>query len=340
MNNNYTQAPHKGTSVLPDNSVPLSRPPVYKRVAAFVLALGMLLLAVTSTTFADDEMVTRFTFGGGAERVQSENIVLRGGMGQPIAAIAQSESGNSQICTGFECGQGALAANTPEDDPSASPTPTPTATEPSNSPTPTPTATEPPSGSSDDVVINEVYYHGDADGDWIELKNIGSSTVDVSQWYWCAKFSYHQLGDNPTLLQGDLSMEPGEIVVLKAWTDLDADGTGSDLGLFKDDPSQANGRPSFDDPNFMVDFVQWGTPEDVGRPDVAVAKGIWAQTSTNPIQYDFVPKALDSQSLALTSSNNGSASVDFANGNPTQGANNPPVTGSTNETVYLPFINQ
>ena len=136
-------------------------------------------------------------------------------------------------------------------------------------------------------------------------------------------------------------LQPGEIVVLRAWTDLDANGTGSDLAIYKNDPSKPEGRPDFNDPDFMVDFVQWGTAEDVGRPDVAVAKGIWAQTSDDPIRYDYVPRASSGESLSLRSSNRGSASADFANQAPTQGKSNVDLpSGSQSRTVFLPFTSQ
>lgn len=168
----------------------------------------------------------------------------------------------------------------------------------SATPTPTPTATS-PYGSNSDVVIHEVYYRGDANSDWIELKTIGSGNVDIREWYFCALFSYKQLLDNMTILQGDLNLAPSEIVVLRSWTDLDPNGTGSDLAIYQNDNTKPEGRPAFDDPSKMIDFVQWGTPDDVGRPDVAVAKGIWAKTSENPSQYDFIQSAPEGQSLSL-----------------------------------------
>lgn len=324
----------------------------HKRVA-MVLAIGTLLFVAVSTAYADNEVIPRFTFGGGAERVASEGFVMRGGMGQPIASVARSESG-SQVCTGFECGLGAAPADTPTpapdpsetptSDPSETPTSDPSETptsEPSETPTPDAPTPEPPQpGSSNDIVISEVYYQGNADSDWIELKNIGDGTVDISEWHFCALFSYKKLGDDMTVLQGDLSLEPGEVIVLKAWTDLDANGTGSDLAIYKNDESKPEGRPDFNDPNYMVDFVQWGTAEDVGRPDVAVAKGIWAQTSNDPVLYDYVQRAASGEAIALKSSNRGSASADFANQAPTQGTSNveAPPSGTFSDHLFLPIM--
>ncbi len=180
------------------------------------------------------------------------------------------------------------------------------------------TAREPTVPSADtDIVINEVYYLGNsAAEDWIELKNVGSETIDVSSWVFCARFSYSfQTLAGLTLLDGnDLILGPGEIITLQAWTNLD--NTSSDLGLYI--------STSFTSPSAMVDFVQWGTADDVGRSDVAAAKGIWTETTSN--QYDFVDTAGTDQSMAYDGSNGGGGlltlSSDFSNGTPTRGAEN------------------
>ena len=148
------------------------------------------------------------------------------------------------------------------------------------------------------------------------------------------------LSINMTALKGDLTLGPGEYVVLQSWTDLDIDGSGSDLAIYRNDVNNPDGRPAFDSADYMVDFVQWGTDEDVGRPDVATAKGIWAQTSSDPARYDYVQRAPDGQSLALISSNRGSASVDFANRAPTQGTSNSSGPSSSTKSIYLPFVSR
>jgi uncharacterized repeat protein (TIGR01451 family) len=74
----------------------------------------------------------------------------------------------------------------------------------------------------------------------------------------------------------------------------------------------------------MVDYVQWGTPINTGRANVAAAKGIWQETS--PGQYDFAPTAGPGESLAFGGTNSGpgllTLSTDLANGAPTQGQEN------------------
>lgn len=165
-----------------------------------------------------------------------------------------------------------------------------------------------------DIVINEVYYLGNsASNDWIEIKNTGSSTIDVGDWWLCARFSYGRLS-SMTVLSGDLNLGPGEIAVVQSWTNLD--NTASDLGLYT--------TSSFASPSAMIDFVQWGTSADVGRPDVAGAKGVWSETS--PGVYDFVATASAELAAAYDGENSGGGlltlSADFANVAPTQGGEN------------------
>lgn len=224
-------------------------------------------------------------------------------------------------------------STTPEGTPSSTTTPSASTTPSTPTSTPTPSATPGP-GVPEDIVISEMYYTGDANGDWIELKNSGSGRVDVSSWQLCAIFSYKALSEmeiiDPTSGQtraasaADLILDPGEYLVLRSWMDL---GNASDMALYT--------APDFGSPSALVDFVQWGTPEDVGRADVAAAKGIWPQSTPGP--YDFVPTAAAGESLALVSSNAGTAASDFRNGPPTQGRSNTS-SGSTKMSVYLPLV--
>ena len=121
-------------------------------------------------------------------------------------------------------------------------------------------------------MISEIYYTSDANGDWIELRNSGNGQVDVSNWQFCATFSYKALSEmtiiEPTTGQAraasaaDLILDPGEHLVLRSWMDL---SSASDLAIYM--------APDFANASALVDFVQWGTGEDVGRADVAAAKG-------------------------------------------------------------------
>lgn len=129
------------------------------------------------------------------------------------------------------------------------------------------------------------------------------------------------------ILQGDLLLEPGEIVVFRSWTDLQNE---SDLGVYID-------GSDFESAEKMVDFIQWGTPKDVGRSDVAASKQIWPEIS--PGVYDFIQPASGGHSIALRSSNGGTAASDFGNGEPTQGTANPTsVPSESGIKIFLPTV--
>jgi len=167
------------------------------------------------------------------------------------------------------------------------------------------------------IAINEVYYLGNIGEDWVELVNRGTEAVDISGWRWCARFSYPTivLGDIISGTgNGDLLIEPGEIIALSI--DLDLNDTSSDIGLYTQSPFGTVGN--------MVDFVQWGTAVDVGRSDVARDKGIWLELEQDV--YDFLPTATNAQTLSWCGheSDGGflTTSMNLSNDDPTQGAAN------------------
>ena len=126
------------------------------------------------------------------------------------------------------------------------------------------------------VVINEVQYVGT---DQIELKNTGSSMVDVSNWWLCYRFVYRQLSAANITVTGNTLMQPGDIITISG-TGLSLDNVSSDLGIYN--------SSSFGSSTAMQDFVQWGAG-GIGREPVAVAKGIWTAG-------DFVPTVSGSNS--------------------------------------------
>ena len=71
---------------------------------------------------------------------------------------------------------------------------------------------------------------------------------------------------------GDLAMPPGSFLVVSG---LALDELSSDLGLF-----DATG--ALDDPNSLIDYVQWGTAGN-SQENLAVMKGIWAPNTSVPI---------------------------------------------------------
>ena len=283
----------------------MQRTKMQLRFLGILMGLALALLS-TAIVLAEDEELARFNFGGGGKAVQSGGITLRGASNQSLAGSVQG-SGDSLLCAGFECGLGVQASSTPEPTPTSDPT---------------------------DIVINEVYYLGSSSEDWVELKNTGPDPIDISEWWFCSRFSYEKLSAM-TLKQGaDLTLNPGEIIVLASWTDLN--NTSADLGLYENDENVADGRPGFNDEDLMVDFVQWGTSDDIGRSDVAARKGIWPETS--PGVFDFVPTAGAGQSVALRSNNDGTAAADFGNRTPTEGGNNSSSSSGSEKITYLPLI--
>ncbi len=170
-------------------------------------------------------------------------------------------------------------------------------------------------GDPDTIVINEVYYLGGSGTDWVELKNVSGSTVDISMYWLCARFVYRRL-DTLTLLDGtDLNLSPDEIATVQL--NFDMNDASSDVGLYITN--------DFGDATDMVDFIQYGTSADVGRSDVA-APLFWTETS--PGVYDFIATAAAGQSVSFDGVNAGGVgsgvtlSSDLANGTQTRSAEN------------------
>ena len=262
-----------------------------RAVMLFIAALALTALTV-GAALAAGETIRLGGLSSGGGQLQAGNLRLNSAVGQPLAG--DTGGGGLNVCVGAACESGGSSS--------------------SGTPTPSPTSTPSSSGSDTDVAINEVYYLGDSSQDWVEIVNTGASVIDISDWWLCARFQYGQI-NTLTLLSGDdYILGPGEKLVVQAHADLD--NTASDLGLYTTN--------TFTDANAMVDFVQWGTDQDVGRSDVAAAKGIWRELSTGV--YDFVPTAASGQSAAWKGTNSGGGlltfSEDWENGTPTQGGSN------------------
>ena len=74
------------------------------------------------------------------------------------------------------------------------------------------------------VVINEVDRNGT-----VELRNNGSASVDISNYWLCNFPDYTQLS-NLTLDCGSLTIGPGEITTISGFTDIS--GTDAEVGLY------------------------------------------------------------------------------------------------------------
>ncbi|WP_033961615.1 T9SS type A sorting domain-containing protein [Psychroserpens jangbogonensis] len=97
----------------------------------------------------------------------------------------------------------------------------------------------------------------------VKIHNYGSTTVDVTSYWFCHLFTYSTLGSG-TVQSGSLNLAPGAEVVLESSSNFNA--SFSDLGLYQ--------TSSFASSTSMQDFTQWGSGGN-GRENVAVNKGIW-----------------------------------------------------------------
>jgi hypothetical protein len=105
----------------------------------------------------------------------------------------------------------------------------------------------------------------------ITFRNFGDLSEDISSWRLCSNFNYTfggMMGDGAiTIIDGNYNLSPGEEMTIE-WTPSNGfRDIGDDIGIYL-----ATG--GFEDPNSMVDFMQYLTPGN-GRESVAVAKGIW-----------------------------------------------------------------
>ncbi len=134
------------------------------------------------------------------------------------------------------------------------------------------------------VVINEILPGGT-----VELKNIGTTTVDVSGYWLCDFPSYQQISSS-NLECGNTALEPGGILTVNDFNVVEGDD--GEMGLYT--------TSSFGSPTALVDYVEWGSTGHQ-RSSVAVAAGIWTTG-------DFVPAFASTESLAYSGSGESSSS--------------------------------
>jgi len=108
------------------------------------------------------------------------------------------------------------------------------------------------------VVISEVFANGT-----FELRNEGTSTVNVGS-YWICDFPDYRRLDELTLECGDLNLAAGAEVVLTAPGLHETDD--SELGLYT--------RNSFGDASALISYLEWGSSGHQ-RAGLAVGNGIW-----------------------------------------------------------------
>ena len=135
----------------------------------------------------------------------------------------------------------------------------------------------------------------DPNTEWITIKNFGTETVDISNYWLCQRPQYDRLGDEGAInvVFGDLVLSPGEEVLFSVIpggqsgefspiTELPDNG---ELGLFSE--------PSFGstDPHIFLDFVTWGGITEPTRVEQAVTAGRWDASGsfvTGIAPFDFI----------------------------------------------------
>jgi len=133
------------------------------------------------------------------------------------------------------------------------------------------------------VVINEILPNGS-----VELKNTGSSMVNVGS-YWLCNFPDYQQISNANLECGSTMMAPGSLLTVNNFPNFNnADG---EMGLYTVNV--------FSDPAAMIDYVEWGFTGHT-RSSVAVTAMIW---STG----DFVPTFAMGSSLEYSGTGDSSS---------------------------------
>lgn len=205
------------------------------------------------------------------------------------------------------------------------------------------------STSSAQVVINELLYNPAGDTDYgsekLELKNIGTTAVNISSFVLCTSFFYSFEGDF-----AGITLAPGQILTVH----LAFPGTNDannlylpnfppvipqiysgTLGNVADEISVYNCNPFCDfgglgADNRMVDYVQWGTTgvgpneerHDVAADPTRAGGALWSAAAI----FDFAPVATEGQSIAFDGSNGGGGELtlgtDYRVGPPTIGQNN------------------
>ena len=137
--------------------------------------------------------------------------------------------------------------------------------------------------SQGQIVINEVKENGS-----VELKNLGTTMVDISTYWLCDVPSYRQLNNSSiTVESGSLNLAAGALVEVSGFNFIDsADG---ELGLYSTN--------RFGSSSAIVDYIQWGSGGH-GRSNVAVSSGVWSASS------DFIPAFQPVNSIQYTGSGN------------------------------------
>lgn len=132
----------------------------------------------------------------------------------------------------------------------------------------------------------------------VEVTNFGTASVDVSTWFFCARFTYTSLTGS---IDGGASRQ---------FTVSSLNQTSSDLGLYN--------SSAFGTTTAMQDFLEWGGA-GLGRESVAGTKGIW--TAGNFLTVPTTGMSFHARGLSTSGVRNGNWFV----GRPHAGFPVPPI---------------
>ncbi len=177
-------------------------------------------------------------------------------------------------------------------------------------------AVQAPSASAQ-VVFNEILLQRSGANPTVnqivELKNAGSSSVNIGGWVFCHQFNYSSaIPSGTTIPAGGLLVIHFNQAGTNSSTDIffpgDQIGTTSDLGLYVNASNFASAAN-------MRAFVQFGGVPAAGRQDVAQAASLWTSGT-------FVPSVAPGHSIELCAAQANLASSYVDQGAPTIGAQN------------------
>lgn len=126
------------------------------------------------------------------------------------------------------------------------------------------------SGEEDKVKINEVYYQGGSDDEWVELYNAGNSEVDIQNW------SLEDNTSSDVITENSFVLSPGEFVVVVEENNDNLPIDGGSI-LILSEPSYASIGNGLADNDELVlldadsepaDAVSWGTNTDQLNPSI------------------------------------------------------------------------
>ena len=161
------------------------------------------------------------------------------------------------------------------------------------------------------VVINEIDFATKS----VEIKNVGTTSVDVSNYWLCNFPSYSRVGVLTVSSGSPINLASGEFLVVVFDKTLNlADG---ELGLY-------DKGGSFSSSSAIVDYVEWGKTGHQ-RSSVAVQAGTWTTGS-------FVAALTTGQSIEFDGLGNTSADFQVVTAT-TLGAENASVTGVSASVV-------